>query len=157
VHGLVVVASLTDQPERFTPGAVLYAGPQRVRLSVRSVRPYKGKLLVGFEEVRDRDAAEALRRADLAISAADVGPPPEGAVWARDIEGLPVFDAEGNELGRVVAVAANPAHDLLIVTDPAGQEFIVPMVSAFVDPIRPGATRVVIRPIPGLLPAQSEP
>jgi 16S rRNA processing protein RimM len=141
---------LTDQP-RFQPGkrVVLDDGTPLV---VSSSTPYKGRLLVSFEEIADRTAAERLRHRSIGISREEIGEPPEGAVWAADLEGLPVLTADGAAVGTVVMVEPNPAHDLLVVRDASDREFHVPMVSEFVDPVEPGVDHVTIHPIPGLLP-----
>lgn len=154
VHGALVVESLTNQPDRFAPGARLLVGSARVPMTVRESSPYKGRIRLRLDAVTDRDAAEALRRQDIAIAADDVGEPPPGEVWAADLEGLPVHAgaAEGVRIGTVVAVLDNPAHDLLLVADPGGREFMVPIVEEFVDALEAGLDRVVVHPIPGLLP-----
>lgn len=150
IRGNVVVVALTDQP-RFQPGnrVVLDDGTPLV---IATSTPYKGKLLVSFGGVSDRTAAEALRHRSICITREDVGDPPEGAVWAADLEGLPVLTPEGTAIGTVVMVEPNPAHDLLVVRDESDREFHVPMVREFVDPVVPGMAHVTIRPIPGLLP-----
>lgn len=154
VHGAVLVEQLTNQPGRFSPGARLLVGPDLVPMTVSDASPYKGRLLVRLAEVTDRGAAEMLRRQDISIAAGDVGAPPPGEVWAADLEGLPVVsgDAEGAPLGTVTAVLDNPAHDILVVADAAGREFMIPYVAEFVDEFDPGMDRIVVHPIPGLLP-----
>lgn len=154
VHGAVVVEAFTNQPDRFAPGARLLVGADRRAVTVRDSTPYKGRVLLRLDEVTDRDGAESLRRQDVAIAAEDVGDAPPGEVWAADLEGLPVHSgtAGGELIGTVVAVLDNPAHDLLLVEDPDGREFMVPMVEEFVDALEPGLDRIVVHPIPGLLP-----
>lgn len=154
VHGALVVVPLTNQPDRFAAGSHLLAGPDSVPVTVVDASPYKGRLLVRFAEVSDRDSAESLRRRELCVAADDVGEPPPGEVWAVDLEGLPVVagSAGGNVVGTVVAVVDNPAHDLLVVADAEGREFMIPLVEEFVDELAPGLEQVVVHPIPGLLP-----
>lgn len=156
IHGGVIVLPLTDQRRRFDPGARLLLGPERLPVTVTEASPYKGRLLARLEEIPDRETAERYKRAELAISAADVGPPPEGAVWARDLEGLPVRDPAGRDRGRVLGVEASPAHDVLLCEDPQGRPYAVPMVRALMDPVVPGVTEVVVHPIPGLLPEETD-
>lgn len=153
-----MVESFTNQPRRFAPGSRLLVGPNATPVTVTDASPYKGRLLVRLDEVTDRDAAESLRRFDLAVPDEDVGEPPPGEVWAADLEGLPVVEgsAAGAVIGTVVAVLANPAHDLLVVADPAGREFMIPLVEAFVDEILPGTDSVVVHPIPGMLPESDD-
>ena len=64
VRGEVVVDATTDDPAgRFAVGTPL-VGKQSGRerdLTVKSMRPHQGRLLVFFEEVPDRNDAETLR------------------------------------------------------------------------------------------------
>jgi 16S rRNA processing protein RimM len=129
----------TDRPERTTPGAVLHAGDRT--LVVASARPHQGRWLVRFEGVTDRNGAEELRGATLVGEPLD--DPGEGRIWVHELVGEEVRDVHGNTLGRVSAVQANPAHDLLELHDGT----LVPIV--FVVDRAPG---VVVVDLPdGLL------
>jgi 16S rRNA processing protein RimM len=100
-------------------------------------------VLVRFEGVDDRTAAEALQ--GLELTAAPLGDEVElddDEVWVHEIVGAEVRDRSGEAIGRVAAVEANPAHDLLVLDDGA----LVPMV--FVVEQRDGV--VVIDPPDGL-------
>ena len=71
LHGEVVVDVRTDSPDaRFADGAALVAqrpgAPEGV-LTIASVRPHSGQLLVRFVEAPDRTAAEALRGTRLLV------------------------------------------------------------------------------------------
>ena len=117
-HGLrgeVAVTFTSNRSERWQLGAVLYAGERR--LIVTGARPHLGRMLLCFEGVDDRDAAETLRgvvlSADpLAATDADLA---DDELWVHEVVGCTVFDRSGVALGEVVAVEANPAHDLLVL------------------------------------------
>jgi 16S rRNA processing protein RimM len=64
-------------------------------------------------------------------------------LWVHDLVGAELVDVAGHAHGRVVAVEANPAHDLLVLDD--GR--LVPVV--FV--VEHTAGRVVVDPPAGLL------
>ena len=141
-HGLrgeVVVAPITNRSERFVPGAVLYLDDQP--LHITTARPHQGRWLIGFAEVTDRNGADALR--GRVVTGDPLGSAPEGEVWVHEIVGAAVVDRAGNEIGRVSAVEANPAHDLLVLDDGT----LVPMV--FVVEQRDGV--VVVELPDGLL------
>ena len=96
-----------------TPGAVLYADDRA--LVVATSRPHQGRWLVRFEGVDDRTAAEALaRRGAHRRPLLDAA---EGELWVHELVGRTVRDRTGTDLGVVVAVEANPAHDLLVLDD----------------------------------------
>jgi 16S rRNA processing protein RimM len=139
LHGEVSVTAVSNRPERFAPGSVLYDGD--ARLLVVASRPHQGRWLVRFEGVSDRNAAEALR--GRLLRGDPVEAPPEGEVWVHEVIGAEVVDRAGTALGRVVAVEANPAHDLLVLDDGG----LVPMV--FLVETAPG--RLVVDPPEGLL------
>jgi 16S rRNA processing protein RimM len=139
VRGEVVVMLHTDRPERTTPGAVLRAGDRT--LVVASARPHQGRWLVRFEGITDRNGAEELRGATLVGEALD--DPGEGRIWVHELVGDEARDTRGKALGRVTAVEANPAHDLLVLDDGT----IVPIV--FVVDREPGV--VIVDPPDGLL------
>jgi 16S rRNA processing protein RimM len=140
-HGLageVNVTPISNRPERFAPGSVLFAGDRE--LVVVSSRRHQDRWLVRFAGVVDRDGAEALRNAVLAGDAVEDAL--EGALWVHEMIGAEVRDRTGHRYGSVVAVEANPAHDLLVLESGA----LVPVV--FVVSHDPGV--LVIDPPEGL-------
>jgi 16S rRNA processing protein RimM len=111
-HGLkgeVVVDMVSDRPERMAPGSVLQAAAGA--LEVAAARPHQGRWVVTFVGVSGRDAAEGLR--DQVLRAAPLDDP--DVLWVHDLVGAEVVDVGGASLGRVVAVEANPASDLLVL------------------------------------------
>jgi 16S rRNA processing protein RimM len=138
LHGEVAVTFTTDRDERHVPGAVLYADDRA--LVVEAARPHQGRWLIRFAGVSDRDAATALRGAQLRATPLDAA---EGELWVHELVGAELVDTTGRAHGRIVAVEANPAHDLLVLDDGA----LVPVV--FVVEHTPG--RVVVDPPAGLL------
>jgi 16S rRNA processing protein RimM len=85
-------------------------------LSVVSSSPAPGgagsdRYIVSFAECRGREAAERLRGIELSAEALEQ----PGTLWVHELVGALVRDAGGAELGRVAAVEANPASDLLVL------------------------------------------
>jgi 16S rRNA processing protein RimM len=156
IRGEVTVEVRTDAPgERFVPGASLYVtGPHGLAgvdsVTVASVRDHNGTLLLGFEEVADRTAAEALRGALLEADVPDDSEEPD-AWYDHQLVGLHVLDADGARLGEVVAVEHPPAQDLLVVRRPDGEQRLVPFVAALVPSVDVAGGVVVVDAPPGLL------
>lgn len=138
VSGEVVVALSTNLPERIRPGAELQTDSGT--LVVDASRPHQDRHLVRFSGVADRARAEELR--GLVLRAAPVHV--EGALWAHELVGTEAVSEEGRCLGRVVAMEANPASDLLVL-DSGG---LVPL--RFVTALDPGV-RVTVDVPDGLL------
>jgi 16S rRNA processing protein RimM len=154
LKGELIVEVMSDAPERFARGSVLEAGDPAVpsgrrRLTVRSTRDDRGKLLVSFKEVPDRTAADALHGQLLSIAAEDAAPLTEGAYYDWQLEGLTVMDEEGATLGTLVRVDRSAGPDHWIVEGEAG-EVMVPAVEEFIRSVDLDEGTVVVRPIPGL-------
>jgi 16S rRNA processing protein RimM len=107
---------------------------------IASARPNQHRFVVRFEGVDDREGADALR--SRLVEAEPLGEAPEGEFWVHELIGSEVRDRSGATLGTVVAVEANPAHDLLVLDGGA----LVPMV--FVVSSESGV--VVVDPPEGL-------
>jgi 16S rRNA processing protein RimM len=118
-HGLrgeVVVELSTNRLERLAPGAVLVVrgGPGTPpSLEVRESRPFQARHLVWFVGVTDRAGADALHGATLLAEPLAE----EGAWFVHELIGARVVDQNGIDRGRITAVEANPASDLLVVDD----------------------------------------
>lgn len=140
VRGEVMVTLHTDRPERVAAGARWWVGGREVE--IEAARPHQGRYLVRICGVTDRDAAAALTGERVYATPLPT-PPDDDVLWAHEVVGAAVLDLDGRRLGHVVAVEANPAHDLLVL-DGGG---LVPVV--FVVEHRPG--RVVVDPPEGLL------
>jgi 16S rRNA processing protein RimM len=140
VRGEVVVDLVSNRPQRrLAAGSVLVCGAGE--LEVVGARPHQGRWLVSFSGVDDRDAAERLRGATLSAPALEGE---EDALWVHELVGAEVVDTTGRSHGRVEAVEANPASDLLVLEG----ERLVPLV--FVVERRADGT-VVVDPPAGLL------
>jgi 16S rRNA processing protein RimM len=115
-HGLkgeVAVTAISSRPERFAPGSKLFAGDRE--LVVRSARPHQDRWLVFFEGVDDRTTAEALR--NLVLKGEPLAEYPDDELWVHELVGAEVRDQAGTVFGKISAVEANPAHDLLVLED----------------------------------------
>ncbi len=135
-HGLrgeVTVVPESDAAERFLPGSTLTTDTGR-DLVVSASRPYRDRgLVVAFEGVADRTAAEALRGMILTIAAGERRALDEDEFWIDDLVGLRVLDPSGRPVGTVVDVVLGP-QDRLVVDVETG-EVEVPFVHDLVgDP-----------------------
>jgi 16S rRNA processing protein RimM len=156
IAGELAVDIHTDSPdERFAPGAVLAARlrDRTVRnVTVSGVRAHSGRLLVRFDEVGDRTAAEAMRGAQLLVDAAELPPSDDpDEFYDHELEGLAAVLADGTEVGRVREIARSPGGELLVVVLPDGTEALVPFVREIVPEVDVTGGRVVLDPPEGLL------
>jgi 16S rRNA processing protein RimM len=160
IRGQVTVDVRTDEPEaRLAPGAVLLTDPEAVGpLLVSAGQVHSGRLLLTFEGVADRTAAEALRGTLLLAEVdPDVRPDDDEEWYDHQLVGLDVVLPDGTAVGEVREVLHLPGHDLLAVDRPDGSEALVPFVTEFVPEVDLAANRVVVTPPPGLLDEPPEP
>ncbi|PRX48393.1 16S rRNA processing protein RimM [Prauserella shujinwangii] len=155
IRGEVAVDVRTDLPEqRFAPGSVLTGeardGGTR-ELTVAAAREHSGRLLVRFEQVPDRTAAEELRGLLLLADTADL-PPTEDPdeFYDHELEGLRAELGDGTGVGTVREVIHSPGGELLAL-DVDGREVLVPFVRAIVPEVDLAGGRVVLDPPEGLL------
>jgi 16S rRNA processing protein RimM len=161
-HGLrgeVTIDVRTDEPDRrFTPGAKLRAqapagsASKLTSLTVSRSRWHQQVLLLTFEEIDGRDAAEAARGIVLhaTLGPEDAPVDPE-EFYDHQLIGLAAYDEAGTHLGELTAVVHGSAQDLLTVRTPDGRNTLVPFVAALVPEVDLAAGRVVIADRPGLV------
>jgi 16S rRNA processing protein RimM len=154
IKGEVTVEVRTDEPElRLGPGAVLATDPAAVGpLTIESGRVHSGRLLLRFEGVADRTAAEALRNT-LLIAEVDPEELPEepDEYYDHQLMDLDVVLTDGTEVGRITEISHLPSQDLFIVERPDGSEVMIPFVQEIVTEIDLEEQRAVIDPPRGLL------
>lgn len=148
-HGLrgeVVVRLVSNVAERMSPGSTLWCAGSQLVIETSRALPGKGDAeegssgfwLVSFAGVSTREAAERLAGAKLQAEALERG---EG-LWVHELVGSQVWSLSGEARGRVTAVQANPASDLLVLDNGA----LVPL--RFV--VEAGAGRVIVDTPEGL-------
>ncbi|MEV6261760.1 ribosome maturation factor RimM [Streptomyces sp. NPDC051784] len=154
IKGEVTVEVRTDEPElRLGPGAVLITEPAHAGpLTIETGRVHSGRLLLRFEGVRDRTAAEALRNTLLIaeVDPAELPDDPE-EFYDHQLIDLDVVLADGTEIGRITEISHLPSQDLFIVERPDGSEVMIPFVEEIVTEIDLEEQRAVITPPPGLI------
>ncbi|MFF1377939.1 ribosome maturation factor RimM [Streptomyces sp. NPDC058308] len=159
IKGEVTVEVRTDEPElRLGPGAVLATDPAATGpLTIESGRVHSGRLLLRFEGVRDRTAAEALRNTIL-IAEVDPEelPEEEDEFYDHQLMDLDVVLEDGTEVGRITEISHLPSQDLFIVERPDGSEVMIPFVGEIVTEIDLEEQRAVIDPPPGLIDDRAE-
>ncbi|WP_394252463.1 ribosome maturation factor RimM [Arthrobacter pityocampae] len=150
IRGEVTVQLFTDAPEdRFEPGETFRVeGAAVTELTVVKARWNKDILIVGFEQVADRNQAETLRGAQLFIDT--TGAPDDDDAWyEHELVGLDAR-VDGASVGKVTALRTMAVQDLLVVELADGHEAFVPFVSSIVPEVDPAAGFVTIVPPAGL-------
>ena len=142
MRGVVRVEILSDDPARFAVGSVVYVEGSAAPLTVREMRADGPGLLVGFDEVEDRNGADLLREKYLEAEV-EAGGLEEGSYYWHDVIGCRVVTTKGEELGEIADVFRVGQSEIYEVHGPRG-EILVPAVGSVVKELAPAEKRVVV-------------
>jgi 16S rRNA processing protein RimM len=159
VRGEVAVEVLSDVLDRLAPGSKLLladgeATPRPVaglppEVEVVGQRPQKSGALLRFAGIEDRDRADLLRGAWLAVPRERVPEAPPGTYYHYELLGCRCRDG-GRDLGVVVDLLEDGGGLLLIVKGAEG-EVPVPFVQSFIREIDVARGTIDLELPPGLL------
>ena len=116
--GAFRVEPLTDLPERFSVGSLLFLEGEDAARRVTAMEPGGRVPVLALEGIEGRDAAAALAGRYLEVEAR---PLPDGAYYWHQIVGLQVADEAGTDLGRVVEVFRAGENEVYRIEGPAGE------------------------------------
>jgi 16S rRNA processing protein RimM len=135
-HGLdgsFVVEGASEEPARFSVGAVLWVGGEPAHV-------VSSKRARGLPVIRlDRPVA---RGTDLDVPVAELPPPADDAYYVFQLVGLEVEEEGGRGLGRVADVAPGVANDVLELDS----GIALPMHEDCIHRIDLAAGRIVVAP-----------
>lgn len=142
LHGNLKVHSYTDSLDLYKKGEKLLirrtgrsenlAGQT---LTIRSVSPYKKKILLKFDEIENIDSAECLIGADILILREKFPDLDDGEYYWVDIIGLEVFTDDEKLLGKVDSIFQTGSNDVYVVKDGKGGEVLVPALESVIKDI----------------------
>jgi 16S rRNA processing protein RimM len=128
VRGEIKLQSFTDPPMallKYQPWRLLHAGAES-ELSGASGRDTAKGVVARFPGVEDRDAAEALRGAEVWVERSRLPAPKPGEYYWIDLEGLAVVNREGVVLGTVSHLFETAANDVIVVV--GDRERLIPFL-----------------------------
>lgn len=152
IKGEVAVEVTTDEPEiRYAVGEILHGnqGKKEHQLTIQTVRAHQGRLLIKFEEIPDRTAADTLRGTKFFAPPLESDEGEEG-FYDYELEGLKVM-LDGDIIGTVTGVMHGPAGEILEVELCGGKQALVPFVHEIVPEVDLDAGTCTITPPDGLL------
>jgi 16S rRNA processing protein RimM len=153
VKGEMRVFSHADSLSLFSelPRVFLARGGRPKAYGVRAARPHKDFVLLTLEGVEDRDAAEALRGAEVRIPVDMLPEPGEDELYQHAVLGLEVRLEDGQVLGFVEYIDTRGDSEVWTVVTGDGSEVLLPIAEEFVVSLDLDAGYVVMDPPPGLI------
>ena len=151
-HGEVGMDLLTDFPEKFQPGARVFAllGDQRRELKIEDVWPHKGILILKFAGVETMNDAEALLKSEIQVPLSERTKLEEGTWYVSDLVGCNVTD-NGREIGAVADVEFGAGEAPLLIVRSGKQEHMIPLTAEFTKSVDIGAKKIELQLPEGML------
>ncbi len=131
LDGRVEVELNSGDIKRITPGTTVLVGSRPLEVR-RSSPGRKGLFNAWFEEIGDRDSAEALRGDLLEVPRSEIPPAPEGSHYHYEIIGCAVQESDGSLIGEVTGIMETGANDVYVVALSSGGEILVPVTPTIV-------------------------
>lgn len=158
MHGVLAVETLhAGAEEVLVPGRRVFADKLHapdddaaVALTIEMAEPFKGGLRVQFEEIQDRESADAWRGRYLLVPADELPERDDESIDPADLVGLEVYLTSGGLVGTVESYY-ELRHDLLIEVARDAGAVLVPFRPEFVESVDVESGRIVINPPEGLL------
>ena len=148
VQGEVRAKSYTDDPKSLGVYGELTDAAGVQRFKIAALRPLKDDMVVlRLDGVADRDAAALLTGIELFARRENMPAPDEDEFYHADLVGLRAETAEGEEIGRVVALSNYGAGDILEIAPKGGGETLLfPFTKAVAPEVDIAGGRIVIAP-----------
>jgi 16S rRNA processing protein RimM len=139
LKGVLKIVSYADSPSLFESGAsiiVKATGKPALELTVKWAKPHSKTIRIAFEEVNDRNEAEALRGAGLYILREWLPQLEAGTYYWFDLMGLSVYTGEGRYLGQIESIVPTGSNDVYVVVDHQAEtgrrEILIPALTSVV-------------------------
>jgi len=128
-------------------------GKSEVLYKILSARQHKGLVIVKFEGIDDRNAAETLVNGVIVIPAEKSLPLEADEYYVRDLVGLAVELENGEKIGVISRIINTNANDVYVIEETESEEggsFMIPAIKDVVQLVDMQGGRVVIRLMDGL-------
>lgn len=156
IRGELRLQITTAYPERIVPGKIVFVGPDPEdadsarQFTVARARRHQKFLILQFETINDRDAADLLRQQYVMLKPEDAVPLEEGEYYLYQLIGVNVYTDEDEHLGTITEVIETGANDVYVVRGPRG-EVLLPAIDECVLELDLDANKMIVHLMDGLL------
>jgi len=148
--GEISVEVISDSPDRFSSGGVLFLEGRSYRIE-RSSRLSRGNMALKLEGINTRSHADNLRGQSLTVPEEMVPAPPEGVYYHYQILDLQVYTREREYLGRVTEIFSTGVNEVYVVSGD-GREVLLPALEDVILDVDVGAGEMTVDLPEGLIP-----
>lgn len=150
VKGCIKCIPLTDDEERFNELKYVYTEKDNIRRKIIDVWYRKGIIYIQLENINDMNTAESFKNTFISILEDQLRKLPQDSYYIFDLEGMEVYSAEGEYLGKIDVVYQTGANDVYEVVN-KNKSFLVPAVKDVVKEVNLKENKMFINVINGLL------
>lgn len=153
VRGEMRVQPYTEAPEGVLSFSSWWIGANeasRREYTLTGGRPHGKGVVVTVEGIHTPEAVRALLGHAIWVPRAALPETDQEEFYWADLVGCQVETPDGTPLGRVVAMMATGANDVLVVRH-QGEEILLPFIADVVNEVDLPKRRLVVTPLPGLL------
>ena len=137
---------------RNTPGqAVHYLPATATELPITSFREQGKMALLVLKGITDRTQAETLAGLEVWTREEYLPELADDEFYWHEMVGLKVLLERGQEIGTVKGLLATGGHDILVIVNKYGREYLIPAQNEFIVEVDYQAGTLTIAPPPGLL------
>ena len=142
IRGLVKIKPYSKEPlALFSAPLVWLSKPPALAdfarpMAVKTAKEHSGQILLGLEDINDRDQALAIKGMAVYVSRADFPEEEDDSFYWVDLIGLPVINEQGQTLGLVVDLMDNGAQSILCVRlEGQKEDRLIPFIESVVKSV----------------------
>ncbi|WP_333652123.1 ribosome maturation factor RimM [Dissulfurispira sp.] len=146
LKGEVIVLPLTFDPERFSKlKEVAVQVQDRIEhKKLKSVRPHRNNLLIGFEGCETPEDARRYRGALIKIKESESPKLADGVYYHYQIIGLSVYTIDGDYLGKIMSIFETGSNDVYVVRGEE-REYLIPAIKDVIREIDLEAKKMIVK------------
>ena len=146
IRGLVKIKPYSKEPlALFSAPLVWLSKPPALAdlalpMAVKTAKEHSGQILLGLEDINDRDQALALKGSAVYVRRADFPEEENDSFYWVDLIGLPVINEQGQSLGLVVDLMDNGAQSILCVRlEGQKEDRLIPFIESVIKSVNKDA------------------
>lgn len=153
IKGFVKVNPFTDDLERFEEleSVLIEKNKELLEMKIEEIKYHKNQVLIKFKGIEDINMAEKYKGCYIKIKREATRKLPKDTYFIADLIGLPVYDENGNLLGKVDDIYNNKSHDIYVVKNELGKQILLPSTKEVIKQIDIENEKIVVHLIDGLV------
>lgn len=150
VKGCLKCIPLTDDAERFEELKYVFTEKDNEKRNITDVWYRKGLVYLMLENIDDMDTAQSFKDTYISILDDQLRELPENSYYIFELEGMDVFSAHGDYIGKITEIYQGAANDVYEIKN-NDKSYLIPAVKEIVKDVNIQDKKMIINVIEGLL------